>query len=115
MKIYYYICYNLGDHNSLRRHKLRHSKDRPYKCSHCDYNCIQVTALKSHITNNHQDKMDNSYYSCNRCTFGTVSLKRFNDHITGHETQVQNGIESKILINIIYCNIIMTYFIRSRT
>lgn len=50
-----------------------------------------MTALKSHITNNHRDKMDNSYYSCNRCTFGTVSLKRYNDHISGHETQVQNG------------------------
>lgn len=59
--------------------------------------------------------MDNSYYSCNRCTFGTVSLKRFNDHITGHETQVQNGIKSTILINIIYFIINIIYFIRSRT
>lgn len=50
-----------------------------------------MTALKSHITNNHRDKMDNSYYSCNRCTFGTVSLKRFNDHLSSHETQVQSG------------------------
>lgn len=92
IKIKSIICYNVGDHNSLRRHKLRHSDERPYKCTHCNYRCIQVTALKSHITNNHRDQMDNSYYSCNRCTFGTVSQKRYNDHISGHETQVQNGI-----------------------
>lgn len=50
-----------------------------------------MTALKSHIANNHRDKMDNSYFLCNRCTFGTVSLKRYNDHISSHEIQVQNG------------------------
>lgn len=94
-----FICYNIGDHNSLRRHKLRHSEERPYKCTHCNYKCIQVTALKSHITNNHRDKMDNSYYSCNRCTFGTVSLKRYNDHVFSHETRVQNGKKISIIIN----------------
>ncbi|XP_050531998.1 zinc finger protein 91-like [Daktulosphaira vitifoliae] len=85
--------FKTGDHNSLRRHKLRHSEDRPYKCLHCDYKCIQVTALKSHITNNHQNIIGSSYFLCNQCTFGSVSLKRYNDHLISHDNKTQNGVE----------------------
>lgn len=37
------LCeYVTADHNSMRRHRMRHTGDKPYQCPHCTYACIQV-------------------------------------------------------------------------
>lgn len=48
--------YSTGDHNSLRRHKLRHLKLKPYNCNLCNYACIQSSTYKVHLKNKHPGK-----------------------------------------------------------
>lgn len=48
--------YKTADHNALRRHKMKHSGVRSYKCSHCSYTCIQASTYKVHIKTKHPGK-----------------------------------------------------------
>ncbi|XP_037071132.1 zinc finger protein 628-like [Pollicipes pollicipes] len=74
--------YKTRDPSSFRRHKMRHSGVRPYRCPHCDYQCIQSSAIKSHVINRHGGR---GVFRCHLCNFCTVNEITYGLHVSDHQ------------------------------
>lgn len=78
--------YTTADHNSMRRHKLRHTGEKPYKCIHCDYACIQSSTYKVHLKTKHPGLEKDLLYSCPDCAFRSINKDVFSAHLlTAHK------------------------------
>lgn len=92
----YFVCrctlceYVTADHNSMRRHRMRHTGDKPYQCPHCSYACIQAVSLKLHLKSKHPGS-DKSY-SCTKCPYRTVNKALFINHTRDHEMGLINEV-----------------------
>lgn len=62
---------------------MRHSGQRPYKCPHCPYACIQAVSLKIHIKNKHPGQ--EGVYICQMCFYKTLNKTLFEDHLRDHK------------------------------
>ncbi|KAF0295608.1 Zinc finger protein 716 [Amphibalanus amphitrite] len=74
--------YKTRDPSTFRRHKMRHTGVRPYSCPHCDYECIQSSAIKSHIINRHGGL---GIFRCQLCNFCTVNEISYGMHMSDHQ------------------------------
>ena len=61
---------------------MRHTGVRPYSCPHCDYECIQSSAIKSHIINRHGGL---GIFRCQLCNFCTVNEISYGMHMSDHQ------------------------------
>lgn len=70
------------DPSVLHKHQMRHERAGKLKCTLCDYNCIQSSALKRHIRLNHSE-----FYkriSCDLCSFVTINEMKLKAHKEDH-------------------------------
>ncbi|XP_044585242.1 zinc finger protein 267-like isoform X2 [Cotesia glomerata] len=65
---------------NLRRHMVRHSSDRPYKCSDCNYSSKTKCTLKIHIRS-HSDEKN---FKCSVCPYRSQFLPNLQRHIRIH-------------------------------
>lgn len=76
----------------MRRHKKKHSKEAPYKCSYCPYTCIQSTLFASHMISKHSDVSHNNVFKCPYCKFKSISRDKYVSHLSSMHTD-KEGIQ----------------------
>lgn len=85
-----YCDFSCNDHNSMRRHKMRHnSEGHMYRCSYCDYTSIQSTTYRRHLERMHADVALNLLYKCSECTFVSISEVKYQLHRAKHKSSIQ--------------------------
>ncbi|CAG2120807.1 unnamed protein product [Medioppia subpectinata] len=52
-----------SSHNKLRIHKMKHTGEKPYKCSQCEWRFRQKNHLKTHLLKHSGEKP----FSCQHC------------------------------------------------
>ena len=72
---------------------MRHTGEKPYKCPHCPYACIQAISLKVHIKNKHPGM--GGIYNCSMCLYRTVNMQQYENHLKDHK----NGLIEKTVEN----------------
>ena len=75
--------YKTGDHNTYRRHRMRHTGQRQYKCPFCSYESIQSSTYKSHLKKKH-DPADVAkvLFNCKSCKFETLEEGKYTSHVS---------------------------------
>jgi hypothetical protein len=65
---------------------MKHSGEKPYKCLHCDYSCIQSSTYKAHLKSKHPNMANDHMFQCQKCLFKTVKEGNFLAHLADHGT-----------------------------
>ena len=68
------------------------SREKPHKCTHCDYSCSDPSSLKTHVKKHIEEKL----YNCNQCEYETAhsnSLKMHKRKHTGEKLRHCNQCE----------------------
>ena len=79
------ICnYSTNDHNSIRRHKSKHTMIHNYQCPACDYTSIQSNTYRKHLSKAHPEIAEDFLFKCGFCKFTTISKGKYDSHLTKH-------------------------------
>lgn len=85
-----YICDKCGasfcDESELKRHLLKHEKNKTHSCPSCPFSTFHKLVLQSHMFCRHQivdEKM--RLMRCDQCSFVTNKKYRYNDHVKMHK------------------------------
>ncbi|XP_055382161.1 putative uncharacterized protein DDB_G0282133, partial [Condylostylus longicornis] len=97
-----YVCdcgeFSTNNPSSFKKHKARHSDDnnKNYQCQYCDYQSIQASLYKKHLSEKHPEYAPNIIHQCTFCKFSTIRKLQYYVHLAKiHNVDVSN-IEKKI-------------------
>uniref|UniRef100_A0A1B0CJJ8 Putative ovo n=1 Tax=Lutzomyia longipalpis TaxID=7200 RepID=A0A1B0CJJ8_LUTLO len=77
--------YTTHDHNAARRHRMKHSKEKQYKCPFCGYKSIQSTTYRNHLAKVHPAQAAELIFKCPKCSFETINSTKYRLHVAKHE------------------------------
>ena len=72
----------------LRHHTYSHTKEKPFKCNHCDFTTAYSEHLGIHIEKKHEDKSvweQRQKFKCTFCSFKTWLKATWEYHMTTHK------------------------------
>lgn len=62
---------------------MRHTGQKPYKCPHCPYSCIQAICFKTHMKNKHFGAQ--GIFCCDLCSYKSVNEQKYLNHVRDHK------------------------------
>ena len=75
----------------LEYHLRNHLGSKPFKCSRCDYACVNLSMLRSHKKSHFRHLL----FKCSNCSFESKQYHTLQEHLQteGHEVQLDDNVE----------------------
>ncbi|KAG5282237.1 hypothetical protein AALO_G00053780 [Alosa alosa] len=64
----------------VRHQRYKHTHEKPYKCSLCDYASVEVSKLKCHIRSHTRERP----FQCSLCSYTSTDTYKLKRHMTVH-------------------------------
>ena len=77
---------SFSHNNSLKRHSLFHSGEKPQRCPQCNFSCNDASNLKVHVKKHIEDKL----HQCNQCEYTTIQPSNLKRHKKSHSGEKPN-------------------------